>query len=58
MYTSKGEVFHLRMLLSDTTLNHSAGKRSFEDLRTANNIQHETYKDTCRELGMLKDDEI
>ena len=27
IHPSKGEVFYLRMLLSDTTLNHSAGKK-------------------------------
>ena len=46
------------MLLSDTTVNHSAGKKSFEDLRTVNNITYESYKETCRTLGMMKDDEL
>ena len=58
IHPSKGEIFYLRMLLSDTTLNHSAGKKSFEDMRTANNVPYESYKDTCRALGMLKDDQL
>ena len=58
IHPSKGEIFYLRMLLSDTALNHSAGKKSFEDLRTVNNVQYDSYKDTCRELGMLKDDQL
>lgn len=44
------------MLLSDTTLNHSAGKTSFENMRTVDNVLHDTYKETCRALGLLKDD--
>ena len=46
------------MLLSDTTLNHSAGKKSFQELRIVNGVQYDTYKETCRALGMLKDDEL
>ena len=46
------------MILSDTTLNHSAGKKSFEDLRTVDNMQYASYKDTCRALGMLQDDQL
>ena len=58
IHPSKGEVFYLRMLLSDTTLNHSAGKKSFEELRTVDNMQYASYKDTCRALGMLQDDQL
>ena len=58
IHPSKSEIFYLRMLLSDTTLNHSAGKQSFEDLRVANGFSYDSYKDTCRALGMLKDDEL
>ena len=58
IHPSKGETFYLRMLLSDTTYNHSAGKRSFEDLRTVNGAFYATYKDTCRELGLLEDDQL
>ena len=54
IHPSKGEIFFLRMLLSDTTLNHSAGKKSFADLRTVDNVQYATYKETCRALGMLR----
>ena len=58
IHPSKGEVFYLRMLLSDTTLNHSAGKTSFEDMRTVDNVTYDTYKETCRTIGLLKDDEL
>ena len=58
IHPSKGEVFYLRMLLCDTTLNHSAGKTSFEHLRSVNNVTYGSYKETCRALGMLKDDEL
>ena len=44
------------MLLSDTAVNHSAGKKSFEDMRTVDNVTYDTFKDTCRALGMLQDD--
>ena len=40
IHPSKGELFYLRRLLSDTTLSHSASKKSFEDLRT---VEGETY---------------
>ena len=56
IHTSKGELFYLRMLLSDTTFNHSAGKTSFNDLRTVNDVEYESYKDACRALGLLQDD--
>ena len=46
------------MLLSDTTINHSAGKTSFEHLRIVNDTQCATYKDTCRALGLLEDDQL
>ena len=46
------------MLLSDTTLNHSAGKKSFEDLRSVDNVTYVSYRETCRMLGMLQDDEL
>jgi len=46
------------MLNSDTTLNHSAGKKSFQDLRIVDNVEYDTYKDTCRALGLLEDDQL
>ena len=58
IHPSKGEVFYLRMLLIDALHNHSAGKKSFEDIRTVNDVLYESYKETCRELGMLNDDEL
>ena len=47
IHLSKGEVFYLRMLLCDTATNHSAGKKSFEDLRTVNNVTYDSYQETC-----------
>ena len=46
------------MLLSDTTLSHSVGKTSFEDMRSVGNVLHESYKETCRSLGPLKHGEL
>ena len=46
------------MLLSDTTLNHSAGKTSYKDMRTVNGVTYNSYQETCRALGMLQDDEL
>ena len=49
-----GETFYIRMLLHH---DHCRGKTSFADLRTLENgRQCETYKEVCRELGLLKDD--
>ena len=50
-----GETFYLRMLLHH---DHCRGKESFEHLRILDNgKQCETYKEVCRELGLLKDDQ-
>lgn len=48
-----GEVFYLRMLLSH---DHSAGAKSFEDLRTVDGHIHLTFQDSCCELGLLLHD--
>ena len=49
-----GDVFYLRILLHNE---HCRGKVSFVDLRTLpNGNVCETYKEVCRELGLLKDD--
>ena len=49
-----GEVFYLRILLHN---NHCRGKTSFEALkRLENGRVCETYKEVCRELGLLRDD--
>ena len=39
-------------------MNHSAGKNAYEDLRTIDNVTYSSYQEVCRELGMLKDDEL
>ena len=50
-----GETFYLRILLHT---NHCKGKTSFQDLRTLPNGQVcDTYQETCRELGLLSDDQ-
>ena len=49
-----GETFYLRILLHD---DHCRGKTSFVDLKTLENGKVcETYKEVCRELGLLRDD--
>ena len=49
-----GEPFYLRMLLHH---DQCKGKTSFADLRKLENGNVcETYKEVCRELGLLKDD--
>ena len=49
-----GDVFYLRMLLNN---DHCRGKTSFNDLKTLQSgEQCETYKEVCREIGLLKDD--
>ena len=49
-----GEVFYLRILLHN---DHSRGKTGFEDLKKLPNGRVcETYKEVCRELGLLRDD--
>ena len=49
-----GETFFLRILLND---DHCRGKRSFTELKTLENGRIcETFKEVCRELGLLKDD--
>ena len=49
-----GDVYYLRMLLHD---NHCRGKTSFLHVLTLDNGHVcETYKEVCRELGLLEDD--
>ena len=48
-----GEVYFLRMLLHH---DHSRGKVSFEDMRTVDGIEQESYQEVCRLLGLLQDD--
>ena len=57
IHPNKGEVFYLRMLLADSTINFSGGKKSYKDLRTVNNIEYSTYNDACRALGLIQDDQ-
>ena len=45
-------------MLVDTTFNHSASKKSFEELRSVDGVLYETYKKTCQALGLLDDDEL
>ena len=49
-----GEVFYMRILLHN---DHCRAKISFNDLKTLQNGKIcESYKEVCRELGLLKDD--
>ena len=49
-----GDVFYLRMVLHN---DHCRGKTSFNDMKTLlNGKKCETYKEVCRELGLLRDD--
>ena len=36
---------------------HSAGKTSYEQLKTGNGIEYLTYREACRELGLLNSDD-
>ena len=58
IHPSSGELLYLRMLLCDTTFNHSAVQKSFVDLRTVDGVAYDTYKETCRALGLLEDDQL
>jgi hypothetical protein len=49
---SSGERFYLRTLLTVVK-----GATSFEDLRTFNGILLPTFKDACKERGLLRDDQ-
>lgn len=46
------ELFYLRLLLLTVK-----GATCFEDLRTVNEVLHETYLDACLALGLIEDDE-
>ncbi|XP_057450048.1 uncharacterized protein LOC130741224 isoform X4 [Lotus japonicus] len=46
-----GELYYLRMLL-----NVQRGCTSFEDLRSVNNHVHDTFRQACLALSLLKDD--
>ncbi|KAL6207830.1 hypothetical protein ACLB2K_018783 [Fragaria x ananassa] len=49
---SEGEKFYLRVLL-----NHVRGPKSYEDLRTVNDILHPTFKKAAEQRGLLEDDD-
>lgn len=53
LYThhSAGELWYLRLLLSKVR-----GPTSFESLKTINGIQYKTFKDACKNYGLLDDD--
>ena len=54
MNPAAGDVFFLRILLHHE---HSAGKVSFQDMKTVEGEEKETYQDVCRVLGLLQDDQ-
>ena len=49
-----GDTYYLRMLLLHP---HSKGKRSFKELKTVNGVIQENYKDVCKALDLLLDDQ-
>ncbi|XP_071727890.1 uncharacterized protein [Rutidosis leptorrhynchoides] len=51
IHPAYGEVFFLRMLLC-----HRKGCTSFADIRTVNQILHNTYRSACEAAGLLGDD--
>ena len=53
MNPAAGDVFFLRILLHHE---HSAGKVSFQDMKTVEGEECETYQEVCRVLGLLQDD--
>ena len=48
----QSELYHLRMLLY-----HVAGAVSFKDIRTVNGVEHITFQDAARALGLLESDD-
>nr|XP_017245432.1 PREDICTED: uncharacterized protein LOC108217092 [Daucus carota subsp. sativus]XP_017245433.1 PREDICTED: uncharacterized protein LOC108217093 [Daucus carota subsp. sativus] len=48
---SSGEIWYLRMLLTKVQ-----GPTSFEMLKTVNGVQFNTFRDACKEYGLLDDD--
>ena len=53
IHPNQGELYYLRTLLNN---DHSAGKTSFDDLRTVDGELHDAYRDACAALGLLQDD--
>ncbi|XP_071708831.1 uncharacterized protein [Rutidosis leptorrhynchoides] len=51
IHPAYGEAFFLRMLLC-----HRKGCKSFADIRTVNQILHNTYRSACEAAGLLGDD--
>ncbi|GJV76883.1 DNA helicase [Tanacetum coccineum] len=51
VHPSAGELFYLRILLC-----HQKGCKSFEDIRTVNDIVYVTFRAACEALGLLGDD--
>ncbi|KAJ9559006.1 hypothetical protein OSB04_013620 [Centaurea solstitialis] len=45
-----GEVFYLRMLLG-----HQIGCKTFDDIKTIDNVVYPTYRSACEKLGLLGD---
>ncbi|XP_074323272.1 uncharacterized protein LOC141660207 [Apium graveolens] len=51
VHHSTGEPWFLRLLLTKVR-----GATSFESLRTVNGVCHSTFRDACKEYGLLDDD--
>ncbi|XP_074300018.1 ATP-dependent DNA helicase PIF1-like [Silene latifolia] len=46
-----GELYYMRMML-----NHVKGPKSYEDIRTVNDVPYPTYREACYAFGLIGDD--
>ncbi|KAI5383244.1 hypothetical protein KIW84_070594 [Lathyrus oleraceus] len=46
-----GELYYLRLMLT-----HVKGPRSYNDIKTVNNVKYDTFRDACFAMGFIGDD--
>ncbi|KAI5387620.1 hypothetical protein KIW84_073638 [Lathyrus oleraceus] len=46
-----GELYYLRLMLT-----HVKGPRSYNDIKTVNNVKYDTFRDACFAMGFISDD--
>ncbi|KAI5404812.1 hypothetical protein KIW84_051829 [Lathyrus oleraceus] len=46
-----GELYYLRLMLT-----HVKGSRSYNDIKTVNNVKYDTFRDACFAMGFIGDD--